>query len=138
MAIQLADGRFEYIMLADRGSETPTVFHIKEFNANERRKICEPFLGLNIPSEATGKELQQAADKLHDGYMSVCRAGLLSAGPFFNRKNELVELDIDAVLNGIRTTDEIQELGLAVIRANKLEDDEGKKSEELPRPGQQD
>jgi len=129
MAIQLAGKRFEYILKEDRASEQSTVWQIMELNARQRRDLASRFIAIAPVSEsATQTEIDAKNDEIFEANLSVCKAYIESAAPILGADGQPVDVSIDDILDSIKAADVIRELSLAVIEANKLNDDDKKKS----------
>jgi len=126
MAIRLAGKRFEYILEADRASEVPSVFVIRELNHRERASV-----GALMPAD-------DADAKAFDAAMTdVCTVGLIEVRNCMAADGTLATVAADAFLDGLRDPAAVTELAIAVMRLNTLSDDDKKKSDSPLPPNEQ-
>jgi len=134
VAIQLAGKRFEYILEADRKSERPTVFYIRELTARQRRDVASVFIAIDaLPETATQVEIDRKNAEIFDANMHVCAHYIERAAPILDADGNEIDLPVKKVFGLIKTESVIKELALAVISANQLNETDKKKSVTRPK-----
>jgi len=134
VAVQLVGKRFEYTLESDRDSGQPTVWQIMELNARQRRDLASKFIGIApVAEDATQAEIDATNNEIFMANMSICKAYIVGAAPILDPDGKPVDVPVETVLDSIRTETIIRELALAVIDANKLNDNDKKKSATRPK-----
>jgi len=117
MAIRLASRQFEYTLEADRKSEIPSVFVIRELNHAERARIADL-----MPDDDMG------ARGYDHAMTEVCRIGLIEVRNCMLGGDKIGTLPAADLLDGLRDVAAVTELAMAVMRLNVLSDSDKKKS----------